>query len=177
VTDVVCLDLLREMTRRHVFDHALAQRTDGLVGQGDSSCLTRGHEPRDFETGPAVLFIPTSDPVRAGIRWEAYRESGLVLGGKADVEDAPFRGVICAQHRPSADDRGAAEADVRGTGQVGSLRRIAIIPSRHPDRRQCARSGHWRTGQIGPTCDFRGRDPLPAQLRRPRVRTLQSTRG
>src|SRR5271169_6391941 len=39
VTDVVGLDLLREMTRRHVFDHALAQRTDGLVGHGDNSCL------------------------------------------------------------------------------------------------------------------------------------------
>jgi hypothetical protein len=35
VSDVVLLGLLREMTRRHVFDHALAQRTDGFVGHGD----------------------------------------------------------------------------------------------------------------------------------------------
>src|ERR1700730_2692365 len=36
VTDVILLDLLREMTRRHVFDHALAQRADGLVRHRDS---------------------------------------------------------------------------------------------------------------------------------------------
>ena len=30
----VLLGLLREMTRRHVFDHALAQRADGIVGHG-----------------------------------------------------------------------------------------------------------------------------------------------
>src|SRR5271169_2244730 len=35
VTDVVGLDLLREMTRRHVFDHTLAQWADGFVGHGD----------------------------------------------------------------------------------------------------------------------------------------------
>lgn len=39
------------MTRRLVFDHALAQRPDGLVGRGDSTCLTRGYELRDLETG------------------------------------------------------------------------------------------------------------------------------
>jgi hypothetical protein len=36
VTNVVLLDLLLEMTNRHVFDHALAQRADGLVGHGDT---------------------------------------------------------------------------------------------------------------------------------------------
>jgi hypothetical protein len=28
------------MTRRHVFDHALAQRADGLVDRGDGSFIT-----------------------------------------------------------------------------------------------------------------------------------------
>jgi hypothetical protein len=36
VTDVILLDLLLEMTDRHVFDHALAQRADGLVDHGDA---------------------------------------------------------------------------------------------------------------------------------------------
>jgi hypothetical protein len=36
VTDVILLDLLIEMTDRHVFDHALAQRADGLVDHGDT---------------------------------------------------------------------------------------------------------------------------------------------
>src|ERR1700730_18373811 len=48
VTDVILLDLLREMTRRHVFDHAPAQRADGRVGHGDSFCLTRGSNPMIF---------------------------------------------------------------------------------------------------------------------------------
>src|ERR1019366_8401179 len=65
VTDVVRLGLLREVTRRHVFDHALAQWANGLVGHGDSSCLKRGYEPRDFETGRAILLIPTPNAPRA----------------------------------------------------------------------------------------------------------------
>src|SRR5208283_2801495 len=36
VTNVVLLDLFLEMTNCHVFDHALAQRADGLVGHGDT---------------------------------------------------------------------------------------------------------------------------------------------
>ena len=40
ITDVILLDLLREMMRRHVFDHALAQWAGGLVDHGDDSCLT-----------------------------------------------------------------------------------------------------------------------------------------
>ena len=54
VADVVLLGLLREMTRRHVFDHALTQRADGLVGHDENSCLTRGYEPGDLETGRAA---------------------------------------------------------------------------------------------------------------------------
>src|SRR5208282_2680879 len=75
------------MPRRHVFDHALAQRADGLVGHGDSSCLTRGYEPRDPETGRADLLPrhPTRlahTPAGRGAyreRFSPRRESGLRL--------------------------------------------------------------------------------------------------
>src|SRR5271170_3843725 len=52
VPDVVFLHLLLESARRHVVDHALAQRADGLVGHRESSCLAWGCEPHDLETGP-----------------------------------------------------------------------------------------------------------------------------
>ena len=42
VPDVVLLHLLLEPARRHVVDHALAQRADGLVEHRESSCLAWG---------------------------------------------------------------------------------------------------------------------------------------
>ena len=42
VPDVVLLHLLLEPARRHVVDHALTQRADGLVGHRESSCLAWG---------------------------------------------------------------------------------------------------------------------------------------
>src|SRR5271170_5455264 len=53
-----------------------------------SSCLTRGYEPRDLETGRAILLIPTSNPTRARSRRDVYRASGLVHGGIAGLRDA-----------------------------------------------------------------------------------------
>jgi hypothetical protein len=47
-------------------------------------------EPHDLETGRAILFIPTSNPTRARSRWDVYRESGLVHGGKPAVHSRPF---------------------------------------------------------------------------------------
>jgi hypothetical protein len=40
--DVVSLGILGEPARRHVVDHALTQRADGLVGHRESSCLAWG---------------------------------------------------------------------------------------------------------------------------------------
>ena len=42
VPDVVLLDFSVEPARRHVVDHALTQRADGLVGHRESSCLAWG---------------------------------------------------------------------------------------------------------------------------------------
>src|SRR5271163_4576163 len=72
-----------------------------------SSCLTRGYEPRDLETGRAILLIPTSNPTRARSRRDVYRASGLVLGSIPDVRDEPelspsqpARGQRCALRLP-----------------------------------------------------------------------------
>src|SRR5271168_3528956 len=66
---------------------------NGLMGLSVMAITPVSHEvsePHDLETGRAILFIPTSNPPRARSRRGVYRESGLVLGGRADVEDRPF---------------------------------------------------------------------------------------
>src|SRR5208282_1159271 len=45
VPDVILLHLLLETARRHVVDHALTQRPDGLVEHRESSCLASGLNP------------------------------------------------------------------------------------------------------------------------------------
>src|ERR1700722_7258388 len=45
IPNVVPLGVLTETARRHVVDHALAQRADGLVEHRESSCLTWGSNP------------------------------------------------------------------------------------------------------------------------------------
>src|SRR5208283_4855204 len=42
VPNVVPLGVFGEPARRHVVNHALAQRADGLVGHRESSCLASG---------------------------------------------------------------------------------------------------------------------------------------
>src|ERR1700677_890964 len=63
---------------------------NGLMGLSVMAITPVSHEvseTHDLETGRAILFIPTSNPPRARSRWGVYRESGLVLGGKAAVGD------------------------------------------------------------------------------------------
>src|ERR1700722_10028185 len=48
--NVVPLGMLIETARRHVVDHALAQRANGLVEHRESSCLAWGSKPHDLET-------------------------------------------------------------------------------------------------------------------------------
>src|ERR1700733_6798420 len=50
IPNVVPLGVLIETARRHVVDHALAQRADGLVEHRESSCLAWGSKPHDLET-------------------------------------------------------------------------------------------------------------------------------
>src|ERR1700690_4438772 len=79
---------------------------NGLMGLSVMAITPVSHEvsePHDLETGRAILFIPTSNPPRARSRSGVYRESGLVLGGKAvahgdrinNLRDPPCRD-ICA---------------------------------------------------------------------------------
>src|SRR5277367_6081525 len=59
---------------------------NGLMGLSVMAITPVSHEvsePHDLETGRAILLIPTSNPPRARSRWGVYRESGLVLGGRA----------------------------------------------------------------------------------------------
>src|ERR1700722_7001720 len=61
---------------------------NGLMGLSVMAITPVSHEvsePHDFETGRAILFIPTSNPPRARSCWGVYRESGLVHGGIADI--------------------------------------------------------------------------------------------
>src|ERR1700736_4178869 len=51
---VVMLGFWRELADRHVFDHAPAQRTDGLLGHGDAPVLTEVVDPLDLKTGRPV---------------------------------------------------------------------------------------------------------------------------
>jgi hypothetical protein len=50
IPNVVPLGVLIETARRHVVDHALAQRADRLVEHRESSCLAWGSKPHDLET-------------------------------------------------------------------------------------------------------------------------------
>src|SRR5271165_4877513 len=58
IPNVVPLGVFGEPARRHVVDHALTQRADGLVGHRESSCLAWGCEPHDFETGSGPCVGP-----------------------------------------------------------------------------------------------------------------------
>src|ERR1700684_595003 len=68
---------------------------NGLMGLSVMAITPVSHEvsePHDLETGRAILLLPTSNPPRARSRWGVYRESGLVLGGIADIRRR--RGVL-----------------------------------------------------------------------------------
>src|ERR1700687_5347257 len=74
---VVMLGFGRELADRHVFDHAPAQRADGLVGHGDAPVLMEVAKPSSQDrTFPSATPVPlAADP---------YRASGLVQWPKAD---------------------------------------------------------------------------------------------
>jgi len=57
VANVVPLGVFAEPARRHVVDHALPQRADGLVRHRESSCLA-WVEPHDLETGSRLRVGP-----------------------------------------------------------------------------------------------------------------------
>src|SRR6202163_4780058 len=71
---IVMLGFWRELADRHVFDHAPAQRTDGLLGHGDAPVLSEVLEtPRSQDRTPRpamVLAVPHAAAL--------YRASGLV---------------------------------------------------------------------------------------------------
>src|ERR1700687_6370825 len=71
---VVMLGFGRELADRHVFDHAPAQRADGLVGHGDAPVLSEVVEtPRSQDRTPRCAIPLALTPAAA-----PYRASGLV---------------------------------------------------------------------------------------------------
>jgi hypothetical protein len=76
--------VLIETARRHVVDHALAQRADGLVEHRESSCLAWGSNPMILRQSDASR-CPASKPLTPTLA--AHRESGLVLRRKPDIAD------------------------------------------------------------------------------------------
>src|SRR5580693_7738484 len=62
--NVVPLGMLIETARRHVVDHALAQRADGLVEHRESSCLAWGSKPHDLETERRLALPRPPNPSR-----------------------------------------------------------------------------------------------------------------
>src|ERR1700722_18360666 len=83
IPNVVPLGVLIETARRHVVDHALAQRADGLVEHRESSCLTWGSNPMILRQSDASR-CPGLQPLTPTLA--AHRESGLVRRREADIE-------------------------------------------------------------------------------------------
>jgi hypothetical protein len=57
------MDLLLEMTDRHVFDHALAQRADGLVDHGDTPVSHEVPSPMILRQDEIPRYAGASRPV------------------------------------------------------------------------------------------------------------------
>ena len=84
----VLLGLLREMTRRHVFDHALAQRADGIVGHGiapvsrgfKNPVILRQDEPTCY---PAIQHA--SRTLRRGRLPRAVSEASRIKSGTRPI--------------------------------------------------------------------------------------------
>ena len=83
-TPTVVLGLQRELTDRHVFDHAPAQRAHCLVGHGDAPVLSEVVEtPQSQDRTPLGAIDLAALPVAA-----PYRASGLVLWPFASIWEA-----------------------------------------------------------------------------------------
>src|SRR4029077_12023500 len=72
------LRLLTEITQRHVFDHALPQQADALIGHGILLSEPRLLTP-DTQTGRAVSLPRSHQSQAPPGRAALYRESGFVL--------------------------------------------------------------------------------------------------
>src|SRR5262249_20595319 len=88
---VVMLGLRHELADRHVFDHAPAQRADGLVGHGGAPVLSEVVEHLDLTTGRfhrlRLLIITRAAPQAP------YRErfSPLTPSGRRPDRNAALR--------------------------------------------------------------------------------------
>src|SRR5271168_2317289 len=95
---------------------------NGLMGLSVMAITPVSHEvsePLDLETGRAILFIPTSNPPRARSRWGVYRESGLVLGGKAAVRVPMVVARVMIDRRPLCSRPRTASPAICGNSGVG----------------------------------------------------------
>src|SRR6516225_3991137 len=82
------LGLRHELADRHVFDHAPAQRADGLVGHGGAPVLSEVVEHLDLRTGRfhrLRLLIITRAAQQAPYRERQY----LLLNAAAKIHSGP----------------------------------------------------------------------------------------
>src|SRR6266849_9189782 len=69
------LGLCCELADRHVFDHALTQRANGLLGHGDAPVLSEGCQPLISRQDAPIRYLMSC--TRGGTA-APYRASGLV---------------------------------------------------------------------------------------------------
>src|ERR1700737_3503937 len=93
VTDIVVVRLLDEVAHRHVFDHAPAQRADGLITHRGAPVLRwRLLDPSILKTGrPACHYLPLTSSLHR-CHWlrsarSALPRSGFVLWHFPDIAD------------------------------------------------------------------------------------------
>src|SRR5712664_2018276 len=75
VSDIIVARLLDEVAHRHVFDHALAQRADGLITHRGAPVLRwRLMDPSILKTGrPACHRLPLTSSLHRRLRLRAQR--------------------------------------------------------------------------------------------------------
>src|SRR6516164_1950206 len=100
------LGLRHELADRHVFDHAPAQRADGLVGHGGAPVLSEVVEHLDLRTGRfhrLRLLIITRAAPQAPYR-ERFSPLTLTGSGNSQTGTAPQRSNH-ALRRPASEKR------------------------------------------------------------------------
>src|SRR5262249_38399674 len=131
------LGLRHELADRHVFDHAPAQRADGLVGHGGAPVLSEVVEHLDLRTGRfhrlRLLIITRAAPQAP------YRErfSPCAITGREQVQqDTP------EQERPNAQ-----RPRHPGGSQTATLR--TTLPSVSPfSTYSCAAQTSWKSNTL-----------------------------
>src|SRR3979490_820083 len=84
---VVMLGLRRQLADRHIFDHAPAERADGLVGHGEAPVWSEGCNSSSSDRTRLLI-----SPHTAHLAAEPYRACGLVLWHNVEIPRCPLSG-------------------------------------------------------------------------------------